>query len=247
MSLPGLTVLLGGMWIVNLNYWGCNQYITQRALGADLKTARNGILCRFSLSRSCLSSWHCLEFQRTHCASKALPAGDAEKTGSLIPIRLILSRWIFRKGLKGLPVCRVDGSGRRFIIEKRIASLRSLRLLIFLNYIGKNATEKAAGKYRTLGSCGLDGTGHCRFNSYGNWKKGGFHSSSRKWLATVSRHLCLLHYVGFSEAGPILMGALFKWLSAASRLPCHAQQLFPVCGLTQVPFSTVRVGLFWFA
>ena len=44
MDLPGLTVLLGGMWIVNLNYWGCNQYITQRALGADLPTARAGIL-----------------------------------------------------------------------------------------------------------------------------------------------------------------------------------------------------------
>lgn len=43
-SLPGLTVLIGGMWIINLNYWGCNQYITQRALGADLTTARNGIL-----------------------------------------------------------------------------------------------------------------------------------------------------------------------------------------------------------
>jgi SSS family solute:Na+ symporter len=43
-DLPGISVLIGGMWIVNLNYWGCNQYITQRALGADLKTARNGIL-----------------------------------------------------------------------------------------------------------------------------------------------------------------------------------------------------------
>lgn len=43
-SLPGLSVLIGGMWIVNLNYWGCNQYITQRALGADLQTARSGIL-----------------------------------------------------------------------------------------------------------------------------------------------------------------------------------------------------------
>jgi len=32
------------MLIINLNYWGCNQYITQRALGADLKTARGGIL-----------------------------------------------------------------------------------------------------------------------------------------------------------------------------------------------------------
>ncbi len=44
MDLPGLTVLIGGMWIVNLNYWGCNQYITQRALGADLQTARSGLL-----------------------------------------------------------------------------------------------------------------------------------------------------------------------------------------------------------
>ncbi len=43
-DLPGLSVLVGGMWINNLNYWGCNQYIVQRALGADLKTARQGIL-----------------------------------------------------------------------------------------------------------------------------------------------------------------------------------------------------------
>lgn len=44
MDLPGLSVLLGGLWIANLSYWGCNQYITQRALGASLPTARNGIL-----------------------------------------------------------------------------------------------------------------------------------------------------------------------------------------------------------
>jgi SSS family solute:Na+ symporter len=33
-----------GQWIANLNYWGCNQYITQRALGANLETARKGLL-----------------------------------------------------------------------------------------------------------------------------------------------------------------------------------------------------------
>lgn len=44
LDLPGLSVLIGGMWIANLNYWGCNQYITQRALGADLPTARSGLL-----------------------------------------------------------------------------------------------------------------------------------------------------------------------------------------------------------
>ena len=43
-QLPGIAVLLGGMWIANLSYWGCNQYITQRALGASLPTARKGLL-----------------------------------------------------------------------------------------------------------------------------------------------------------------------------------------------------------
>ncbi len=42
--LPGIAMYFLGQWIVNLNYWGCNQYITQRALGANLNTARTGIL-----------------------------------------------------------------------------------------------------------------------------------------------------------------------------------------------------------
>ncbi|HPH89309.1 MAG TPA: sodium/solute symporter [Ferruginibacter sp.] len=42
--LPGIAMYFAGQWIVNLNYWGCNQYITQRALGANLETARKGIL-----------------------------------------------------------------------------------------------------------------------------------------------------------------------------------------------------------
>ncbi len=43
-ELPGLSVLVGGMLVNNLAYWGCNQYIVQRTLGADLKTARKGII-----------------------------------------------------------------------------------------------------------------------------------------------------------------------------------------------------------
>jgi SSS family solute:Na+ symporter len=44
LTIPGLLSYVAGIWIINLNYWGCNQYITQRALGADLHTARKGIL-----------------------------------------------------------------------------------------------------------------------------------------------------------------------------------------------------------
>ena len=33
-DLPGISVILGGLWVANLYYWGCNQYIIQRALAA---------------------------------------------------------------------------------------------------------------------------------------------------------------------------------------------------------------------
>jgi SSS family solute:Na+ symporter len=44
MSLPGISVLVGGMWVMNLSYWGFNQYIIQRALAAkNLNEAHKGI------------------------------------------------------------------------------------------------------------------------------------------------------------------------------------------------------------
>lgn len=44
MSLPGISVLVGGMWVMNLSYWGFNQYIIQRALAAkSLDEAHKGI------------------------------------------------------------------------------------------------------------------------------------------------------------------------------------------------------------
>ncbi|MBX9851479.1 MAG: sodium/solute symporter [Cytophagaceae bacterium] len=44
-SLPGVLGIFVCMWIVNLNYWGFNQYITQRALAAkSLKEAQKGVI-----------------------------------------------------------------------------------------------------------------------------------------------------------------------------------------------------------
>lgn len=44
-DLPGLSVLIGGMWIMNVSYWGFNQYIIQRALAAkDIAEAQKGIV-----------------------------------------------------------------------------------------------------------------------------------------------------------------------------------------------------------
>jgi len=44
-ELPGLGVLLGGMWMAHFFYWGCNQYITQRALAAkNINEAQRGLM-----------------------------------------------------------------------------------------------------------------------------------------------------------------------------------------------------------
>lgn len=43
-SLPGLSVLIGGLWVINFSYWGFNQYIIQRALAAkSIEEGQKGI------------------------------------------------------------------------------------------------------------------------------------------------------------------------------------------------------------
>jgi len=45
LDLPGLGVLVGGMWVANLSYWGFNQYIIQRGLAAkSVKEAQRGMI-----------------------------------------------------------------------------------------------------------------------------------------------------------------------------------------------------------
>jgi SSS family solute:Na+ symporter len=45
MDLPGLSVLIGGLWIGHFAYWGCNQYVTQKALAAkSIQEAQKGLI-----------------------------------------------------------------------------------------------------------------------------------------------------------------------------------------------------------
>ena len=44
-KLPGIWTLLGGLWVLHFSYWGFNQYIIQRALGAkDVAEAQKGLV-----------------------------------------------------------------------------------------------------------------------------------------------------------------------------------------------------------
>ncbi len=45
MDLPGISVLVGGMWVMHLSYWGFNQYIIQRGLAAkSVREAQKGLI-----------------------------------------------------------------------------------------------------------------------------------------------------------------------------------------------------------
>ncbi len=50
LDLPGIWVLIGGLWVANIYYWGFNQYIIQRTLAAkSLKESQKGILLAAAL------------------------------------------------------------------------------------------------------------------------------------------------------------------------------------------------------
>jgi SSS family solute:Na+ symporter len=148
MQLPGLTVLLGGMWIVNLNYWGCNQYITQRALGADLKTARNGIL--FAAFLKLLMpvivvlpgiAAYALYSKGMFQAEMLGPDGTINPDKAY-PVLLNL----LPAGLKGLSFAALTAAVVASLAGKANSISTIFTLDIFKNYIGKNADEQTLVK-----------------------------------------------------------------------------------------------------
>lgn len=142
-QLPGLTVLIGGMWIVNLNYWGCNQYITQRALGADLKTARNGILFAAVLKLlmpvivvlpgiAAYSLYSRGMFQEDMLGPDGMINPD-----KAYPVLLNL----LPVGLKGLSFAALTAAVVASLAGKANSISTIFTLDIFKNYIGKNHSE----------------------------------------------------------------------------------------------------------
>jgi SSS family solute:Na+ symporter len=142
-QLPGLTVLIGGMWIVNLNYWGCNQYITQRALGADLKTARNGIL--FAAFLKLLMP---VIVVLPGIAAYSLYSRGMFQTEMLGPDGLLLPDKAYPVllnllpvGLKGLSFAALTAAVVASLAGKANSISTIFTLDIFKNYIGKNKSE----------------------------------------------------------------------------------------------------------
>ena len=143
-DLPGLSVLIGGMWINNLNYFGCNQYITQRALGADLKTARSGLLFAAFLKLLIpliavvpgITAY--VLFQSGVFHNEMIDASGAVKPDHAYPTLL----YLLPAGLKGLAFAALTAAIVASLAGKANSISTIFSLDIYHKFFKKDATEK---------------------------------------------------------------------------------------------------------
>jgi SSS family solute:Na+ symporter len=237
MQLPGLSVLVGGIWIGHLNYWGCNQYITQRALGADLKTARNGILfaaflkllmpvivvlpgiAAYALYSKGVFTAEMLGEDGTVNADKAYPA-----LLNLLPA-----------GLKGLSFAALTAAVVASLAGKANSIATIFTLDIFKKYIGKNADEKTlvrTGRWVIVASMVLAVVASPYM---GIDKKGGF-QFIQEMTALLSPGIFASFIMGFFWKRANSAGALFAIVGGfLIELAMHIN-FFPFANWTLVPF-----------
>ncbi|SDZ96641.1 sodium/sugar symporter [Pedobacter hartonius] len=143
-ELPGIAVLVGGLWINNLNYWGCNQYIVQRALGADLKTGRSGLLFAAFLKMLIpvivvipgICAW--VLYQKGYFHSEMMDASGTVKPDHAYPVLMNL----LPTGLKGLAFAALTAAIVASLAGKCNSIATIFTLDIYKKFINEGASEK---------------------------------------------------------------------------------------------------------
>jgi SSS family solute:Na+ symporter len=254
LDLPGLTVLLGGMWIVNLNYWGCNQYITQRALGADLPTARGGLLFAAFL-KLLMPVIIVIPGIAAYLLYKQDTLGDFGREmmqgGELNPDRaypVLLN--ILPVGLKGLSFAALTAAVVASLAGKANSIATIFTLDVYKKVINPNASEKklvATGKIAVVVAMLL---GVLIAPNLGIDKKGGF-QFIQEYTGFVSPGIFAMFILGFfwkkatssaalfATIGGFLLSILFKFLPGMTDLSFLAPMGFAVpnaAGVYEIPF-----------
>jgi len=142
-DLPGIAVLAGGLWINNLNYWGCNQYIVQRALGADLKTGRSGLIFAAFLKLLIpvivvipgIAAFVLYQHGYFH---KEMMDGNVVKPDHAYPILMNL----LPSGLKGLAFAALTAAIVASLAGKSNSIATIFTLDVYKKYLNKGASER---------------------------------------------------------------------------------------------------------
>ena len=242
MELPGLAVLFGGMWIVNLNYWGCNQYITQRALGADLKTARSGLLFAAFLKLLMPIIVVLPGIAAYALYSKGLYHEEMSVNGKLVadkayPVLLNL----LPVGLKGLSFAALTAAIVASLAGKANSISTIFTLDVFKNYIGKNKTEKElvlTGRIVIVISMILA----ILVSPYMGIDKAGGFQFVQQMTGLLSPGIFAAFIMGFFWKRTNSAGALFAIVGGFLIALAMHNNYFPFADWTQVPFLD-RMGL----
>jgi len=152
-DLPGLAVLVGGMWVANIYYWGFNQYIIQRTLAAkSLEESQKGIVFAAALKMIIpliVVVPGIIAFVMNADASgqltpETLDPSFVNKAGGVINDNAF--PWLIKSfiptGLKGLVLAALAAA----IVSSLASMLNSTSTIftmdIFRPYINKNASDK---------------------------------------------------------------------------------------------------------
>ena len=215
-SLPGLTVLIGGMWIINLNYWGCNQYITQRALGADLPTARKGILFAAFLKLLMpiivvLPGIAAYLLHKDGMFQQEMLKDGVINQDSAYPVLLNL----LPAGLKGLSFAALTAAVVASMAGKANSISTIFTLDIYKKYLNTNATEKqlvSVGRIAIIGAMVL---AIVIAPFMGIDKKGGF-EFIQEYTGYVSPGIFALFILGFFWKRTTSNAALFALIGGVT-------------------------------
>lgn len=147
-NLPGIYVLIGGLWVANLYYWGFNQYIIQRTLAAkSLKEAQRGIafaaflkmLIPFIVAVPGIVAW-VMYSENLHDAQKAFQIAGSTALNNDNAYPWLISTFI-PVGLKGLVLAALAAA----IVSSLASMLNSTSTIftmdIYKPYINKQASQ----------------------------------------------------------------------------------------------------------
>ena len=249
-DLPGLSVLIGGMWVINLSYWGCNQYITQRALGADLPTARNGLLFAAFLKLLMpiivvLPGIAAYVLYKEGLFQQEMTSGGELNPDRAYPVLLNL----LPTGLKGLSFAALTAAVVASLAGKANSIATIFTLDIYKNLFYKEASEKKLvniGKITIVVSMLL---AVIIAPHLGIDKKGGF-QYIQEYTGFVSPGIFAMFLLGFfwkrttssaamfATIGGFIFSLLLKFLPKMADISFLAPMGFavPVNGIYEIPF-----------
>jgi SSS family solute:Na+ symporter len=158
-DLPGTSVIIGGMLVNNLAYWGCNQYIIQRALGANLKTARSGLLFAAFLKLLVplivvLPGITMFVLHKNGMFQREMMTGGVIKPDHAYPTLMNL----LPPGLKGVAFAALTAAVVASLAGKANSISTIFSLDIYKKFLKKDATEKqlvGIGKWVVITAMGI--------------------------------------------------------------------------------------------